>query len=233
MLILDADLAIAYGYVPQVNGNWSMQEMAGLWLQNNHFWCGRGHVENCTQYTLTMAPAFQAGVRNQEFQAGWNGQCSNPAGMLRPHRHTDWHAMLGKRASQPLKKGALTALFWVINANAWGTFREQLQVALADTPVKPVICLQEHRLHGRKFHAAGQEARAQGWNWFAKEATKTGPAEQATSGGVALLTPLHRQAIAIPACEEDLASRTVAVQVQTGQQPVAICCLYAQVDPTP
>eukprot|EP00971_Amphidinium_carterae_P101168 2001670-Amphidinium_carterae.1 len=83
--------------------------MAGLWLQNNHFWCGRGHIENCTQYTLTMAPAFQAGVRHQGFQAGWHGQRSSPASTLRPHHHTDWHAILGKRASQPLKKGALTA----------------------------------------------------------------------------------------------------------------------------
>eukprot|EP00971_Amphidinium_carterae_P069926 1383465-Amphidinium_carterae.2 len=127
----------------------------------------------------------------------------------------------------------MNALFWILNANAWTTFREQLKVALPDTPVKPVICLQEHRLHGDKLHAAGKEARAQGWNWFAKQAARTGSAEQATSGGVAILTPLHRHAEVIPACEEELEERTVAVSIQTGQTPLAVCCIYAQVDPTP
>eukprot|EP00971_Amphidinium_carterae_P057790 1142857-Amphidinium_carterae.1 len=37
MLILDADLAIAYGYIPQVQGRWKHWDMAGLWLQSNHF----------------------------------------------------------------------------------------------------------------------------------------------------------------------------------------------------
>eukprot|EP00971_Amphidinium_carterae_P240767 4779838-Amphidinium_carterae.1 len=127
----------------------------------------------------------------------------------------------------------MNALFWILNANAWGTFREQLQVGLQDTPTKPVICLQEHRLQGSRFHAAGKEAKAKGWNWFAKEAERTGLAAQATSGGVAILTPLHRQAEAIPACEDELADRTVAVSIQTGQAPLAVCCIYAQVDPTP
>eukprot|EP00971_Amphidinium_carterae_P293427 5825909-Amphidinium_carterae.1 len=88
--------------------------MAGLWLHNNHFWCGRGRIETCTQYTLPMAPAFQAGVR--PFHAGWNEQQSALASTLRPHQQTDWHKMLGRRACPPLKQGAMTALFWIINA---------------------------------------------------------------------------------------------------------------------
>eukprot|EP00971_Amphidinium_carterae_P054995 1083730-Amphidinium_carterae.1 len=48
LLILDADLAIAYGYVPQVQGRWKHWDMAGLWLQRNHFWCAREPVADCT-----------------------------------------------------------------------------------------------------------------------------------------------------------------------------------------
>eukprot|EP00971_Amphidinium_carterae_P090577 1793315-Amphidinium_carterae.4 len=54
-------------------------------------------------------------------------------------------------------------------------------------------------------------------------AEKTGNSEMATSGGVAILIPPHR---------EELQHRTMAVQIAMGQTPLALCCIYPQVDPT-
>eukprot|EP00971_Amphidinium_carterae_P337879 6474939-Amphidinium_carterae.3 len=92
--------------------------------------------------------------------------------------------------------------------------------------LKPI---QEHRLDGNRYQDAGKEARAKSWNWFAQQAVRTSSAQQATSGGVAIMTPLHRTTTMIPACEQELEECT---EVPMGQSPLTLCCLCAKVDPT-
>eukprot|EP00971_Amphidinium_carterae_P235905 4681681-Amphidinium_carterae.2 len=102
---------------------------------------------------------------------------------------------------------------------SWITFREQLAHALEPTQVKPIICLQEQRLTGTRCHEAAKKTRMKGWSWFAHPVTQTGETlpVQITSGGVAILTPMRKEATVIPACDEEWEQRTVAVQIHMGQ----------------
>eukprot|EP00971_Amphidinium_carterae_P308900 6138119-Amphidinium_carterae.1 len=168
-----------------------------------------------------MAPTFQAGQRCRHFTAGWTD--SQNGRKYAAHEQTDWHDSLPRKGTRPIKKGAMNALFWILNANAWDLSR-----ATAGRP------------SGHTSQTSHLLARAQAaWRPLPRGRQRSQSArvelvcQTSRAHGHGRPGHIRGRAEVIPACEEELAERTVAVSIETGQAHLAVCCIYAQVDPTP